>query len=78
MAIALGAEVDGFNGIGELLLEGVVNVGVFTSLAKGLGVLADGLAQDYGGGACRNYLLGTWVSHNGERLARGDGVVHGG
>jgi hypothetical protein len=44
MSVALGPEVNWFNGVNKLLLEGVVNVSVFT-------VLTDGLAQDCGGGA---------------------------
>jgi hypothetical protein len=73
----LGAEIDSrFDGVGELLLEGVVNVHIFMPLAEVLHVLLDGLIELHRCGGRRYDLLGARIDCDGEGLASGNIVVH--
>jgi hypothetical protein len=74
MLIALGAKVDRFNGFGELLLEGVVDIRVLAPFAEVLRVLADGFTDLCGGCGGRKEWLGARVcckggGHDGAKVA---------
>jgi hypothetical protein len=76
VSVALGPEINWFDGISELFFEGIVNVGVCTPLKKELGVLSHHLAKL---GSCDAWLdvgLCARIIHDGEGLSWRNGVMH--